>query len=147
MADSNKQLYWTLFLLPIITIFAFVIMYAAPEITSAKTQQNQRLEDNLLQDKILSSPDCFAYDDKGVIRTGYIDINKYQTARMHECLEHFEQKRSFSVDLKIRGQTQGEIMSKELIQGRRTITYKRPVIIVNNTQKQNAVLEMKVFYR
>jgi hypothetical protein len=147
MADSNKQLYWTLFLLPIISIFAFVIMYAAPEISSVKTQQNQRLEDNLLQDKLLSSPDCFAYSDNGIIKTGYIDINKYKIERIHDCLKDFEQKRSFSIDLKIRGQSQGEIISKELIQGRGTITYKRPVIIVNNTQQKNAVFEMKVFYR
>ncbi|MFP4567913.1 MAG: hypothetical protein ACLFN8_03130 [Candidatus Woesearchaeota archaeon] len=145
MADTNKQLYWTIFLIPIIAIFGFLIFYSVPEIILIKTQLNNRLEDNALQDMLLSNPTCFAYDYDD-IKTGHIDLKKFQTQTLHDCLEDYDQKRPFSISLHYDGQEQKEITSRDFQITRRTITYDRPVIIINNTRKNNGMLKINVMY-
>ncbi len=146
MADTNKQLYWTLFLIPIIGIYAFLLTYAVPEISAIKTQQNDRLQDNLMQDVLLNSPDCLAYTKNTDIKTGYIDLNKYKETRIHECLENLDTKREFTLTLKFKDQ-ELELLSKDFNLGRITAKYMRPVIVVDETEQHNAVLEITMMYR
>ena len=147
MADTNKQLYWTLILLPFIIIYVTLILFGVPEIITIKTQLTERLQDNLLQDKLLSSLDCFAYEENENIKTGQIKLSKFTKENMDSCLQDYPIKRGFALVLVYDGQDQKEIIS-DMYQpaAKLSMSYERPIIIIDGNQRHNGILEMKVSY-
>ena len=145
MADTNKQLYWTIFLVPLVSLFAFLILYVVPESIDIKSSVSDRVQDILLQDKILSSKECLGYEENGNVKTGFIDKKKFNQQTINTCLRHYEIKRGVAFILIIQGEEKEEILY-EFNPDRRIVTYKKPIILVDNDKKQNGMLEIRVPY-
>jgi len=145
VADTNKQLFWTIFALPIATFLILIMIFSIPSLIDSRTKISDRVEDNLIHDKIKSSPDCLGYLEHMTVRTRHIDLNKFTQENLNKCLIDYELKRPFSLRL-IYKDTQKTLLSPNFHQTNKQIQYDRPVIVINNEERHNGFLEIKMFY-
>lgn len=135
MAEVKKQMFWTFFVIPAITIIFIIAGVVISIITSSKGGINKGVEDRIHELKLLGNPECFAYEDKGTgrIYDSYIDVKKFNKETLDYCLDFKRASdKGLMIILKTEGEQDIELISKNLkssLKGTQ-VTNQRPVVIV-----------------
>ncbi len=87
LSESDKQLYWTLIVLPFLVVIGGVVFYVVYSIIGVTDGVFPGLEEKIYEKRLLYSPNCFAYHDpdSGRVYTSTIDLSKANEDVLHEC--------------------------------------------------------------
>lgn len=87
MGSIQKQFAWVFFLIPGVMILFTFILYIAAQLASG-TVIFEEVHNQIIEAKLLYSPNCFAYRDPvtGRVYNSYIDVKKFDTNVFRECL-------------------------------------------------------------
>ena len=148
-ADTNKQLFWTFFVLSFIVLIIGVLLFIVPRLLDVRTGVHPNLQDYMLKERLLSSHTCLAYkDDSGNVYANYIDLVNFNDDRLN-CLQ---EKRGQAVMLILHYQKDNlsilEIKSEQfaVVHGSATkLIYFEPVIVVDEEDFFGAFLELHIY--
>ena len=88
LSESDKQLYWTLIVLPFLVVIGAVVFYVVYSVIGVTGGVFPGLEEKIYETRLLYSPNCFAYQDPETSRvyTSTIDLSKANQEVFSECV-------------------------------------------------------------
>ncbi len=87
LSESDKQLYWTLIVLPFLVVIGAVVFYVVYSVIGVTGGIFPGLEEKIYETRLLYSPNCFAYQnpETGRVYTSTIDLSKTNEDVLHGC--------------------------------------------------------------
>ena len=88
LSESDKQLYWTLIVLPFLVVIGAVVFYIVYSLVGVTDGIFPGLEEKIYETRLLYSPNCFAYQDEesGRVYTSTIDLDKATEEVFRGCV-------------------------------------------------------------
>lgn len=150
LADTDKILFWLIFVLPTILLMMTLIVIVLPDIIDSQTQISKGLERKIYKSILTGSPLCFAYEDHMTGRThnGIIDINKLNDQTLNDCLRLTQiTEQGFFIVVYKEGEFFRELETQNALRkvSGKSIEQYLPVIIRENDKQYNGVLKF-IFY-
>jgi len=150
ISDTDKTLFWLIFVLPILGLVVTMIFIAMPTLIDAQTTISKSLQRNIYESVIIGSPYCLAYEEPltNKVINGYIDISKLNKENLQNCvmLEGIKDM-GFFLTIYKEGEYFKELESKNVLKriSSKYIEHERLIILVDEEKKYNGVIKF-TFY-
>jgi len=115
---KSKDSFFAILVIPVIflSIFFFLSLYSS---FSAKDFEINNLHASIVVPRIISSPNCFAFEG-GMVKPGIIDIDKFSSERLSKCIDTKDTNFGVRARLSYGGKTR-EAVANELMINRESL--------------------------
>jgi len=114
--EQGKQMIFLAFVIPIIFIVIVLVSLIFNGL-AVKSFDVHDIQQSLMFNRVLYSPDCFALSEEGAVTAGMIDIKKFDSDRLGKCLDVKEKNIGIKATLEY-GNAKKEAIVNELMTNR-----------------------------
>lgn len=143
-SESEYTIYFIIAAI-IIGLFAMLLTIAVSNYRTSTSIIADDLKTTIAEYRLLNSPDCFAYEDKGLKRTypTTIDIGKFTQERLDSCMGQLGYGICFNLELKNMGdKSVKDIKTKNYKSPKSIMTEDWPVNVIDKDNIYPAVLRI-----
>lgn len=105
--ELRKAIYWTIAMV-VLTIFIFGAFFTLGIYQNKLTLTPTKLRSELIGLRFANTPECFAWEENGIVTHGTIDLNKFTKDTMNQCYSTEEKKGFKTFNFRLRLESSGQ---------------------------------------
>lgn len=131
--ELRKAIYWTISII-VLTIFIFGAFLTLAGYQNKLTVVPAQLRSELIALRFVNAPECFAWEEEGIIVQGTIDPGKFTRERLDQCYSTEEKKgfKTFNFRLQLESSGKELITNNYFHQDEDDLTIFKEVLVKRN---------------